>query len=285
MADGATNLSGALTLGHVLLAAGVDPSDVVVLRHTYTVHGLRDRDDLTVEKVLDYTRHQPVGNKLSRNPPGLWVVVVADGRRRSRLLTVYENHGEHRQGAVDPGSESRVFDLRPSQALSALVGRLVIEWSGDTVNWAKSGLQAVDFPVVEIADPERVPFPGFDRVLLTHADLQAVATESRYGDWRTALGSVQGVYLIADTSTGRLYVGKADGEERILGRWTAYANDGHGGNVALKQLAGQDPDHARHYRYSVLRVFGPSVPSFDVDEAENHYKQALLTREHGLNRN
>jgi excinuclease UvrABC nuclease subunit len=53
-----------------------------------------------------------------------------------------------------------------------------------------------------------------------------------------ALGSVQGVYLIADSSTGQLYVGKA---ERILGRWNAYAyayaRDGHGGNVALKELA------------------------------------------------
>ncbi len=103
--------------------------------------------------------------------------------------------------------------------------------------------------------------------------------------WQTALGAVQGIYLIADTSTGQLYVGKADGGERILGRWTAYARDGHGGNIAMRDLAGRDPTHPRHFVFSILRVFGPSVPTAEVDEAESHFKRALLTRQHGLNRN
>lgn len=42
----------------------------------------------------------------------------------------------------------------------------------------------------------------------------------RYADWRAALSEVQGIYLIADSSNGKQYVGKADGGERILGRWT-----------------------------------------------------------------
>jgi hypothetical protein len=98
-------------------------------------------------------------------------------------------------------------------------------------------------------------------------------------------GSVQGVYLIADSRNGKLYVGKADGGERILGRWSQYARDGHGGNAALRQLAGLDPAHARHFQFSILRVFGPSVPTAEVDEAESHYKRALLTRTHGMKRN
>jgi hypothetical protein len=49
------------------------------------------------------------------------------------------------------------------------------------------------------------------------------------GAYPTALAAVQGVYLVADTSSGELYVGKADGTERLLGRWSAYARDGHGG--------------------------------------------------------
>ncbi len=139
--------------------------------------------------------------------------------------------------------------------------------------------------MIEIADPEVVPFPGFDRVLTTHAVLQSVVQDSRYAAWQTALGAVQGIYLIADTSTGQLYVGKADGGERILGRWTAYARDGHGGNIAMRDLAGRDPTHPRHFVFSILRVFGPSVPTAEVDEAESHFKRALLTRQHGLNRN
>lgn len=99
--------------------------------------------------------------------------------------------------------------------------------------------------VVEIADPEAVPFPGYDRFVIDYSTLQAVIDDSRYASWRTALAAVQGIYLIADKKTGRLYVGKADGSERFLGRWTAYARDGHGDNVLLKELAAADATHPR----------------------------------------
>jgi len=275
-------LSGNLTFGSVLNSAGLVRDDVIVLRHTYTDQGLRSPDDLTPARLLEYTRWQGVGNKLGRNPPRLWLIFMADGRRRSRFLTAYDNYGEL---AAQRSGDLRLFDLRPSHALSALADRLVVEWSKDAVNWAKTGESAAAFPVIEIADPGRVPFPGFDRVLLSYAELQSLITDSRYADWRTALGAVQGVYLIADTSTGKLYVGKADGAERILGRWSAYARDGHGGNVSLRGLADLDRDHARHFRFSILRVFGPSVPTAEIDEAESHSKQALLTRQCGMNRN
>lgn len=228
-------LTGDLTLGHVLEATGLDPDDVVVLRHTFTEDGLESAADLTPEKVLEYTRVQGIhGSKLGPTPPRHWLVFMANGGRRSRLLVVYDNHGE---APALRSQRQRVFDLQPSVVLSSLVGRLVVEWSRDTVNWAKRGVIASAFPVVEIADPQRVPFPGFDRVLITHTELKDVVQDPRYGEWRTALGAVQGIYLIADTSTGSLYVGKADGGERILGRWAAYARDGHGGNVALRDLA------------------------------------------------
>jgi len=61
--------------------------------------------------------------------------------------------------------------------------------------------------------------------------------------------------------------------------------NGHGGNIALRQLAGLDPTHVQHFQFSILRVFGPTVPTAEVDETESYYKRALLTREHGLNRN
>jgi len=74
----------------------------------------------------------------------------------------------------------------------------------------------------------------------------------------------------------------------------SYVRDGHGGNVALRELAfsslgsGDESkvrtDHARHLVFSILRVFGPSTSS-KVDAAESHYKLALMTREFGLNRN
>ncbi len=102
--------------------------------------------------------------------------------------------------------------------------------------------------------------------------------DSRYDAWQAALGAVQGIYLIADSTNGQLYVGKADGRERFLGRWRSYAGDGHGGNLGLRELAAVDPSHSRHFIFSILRVFGPAAIPSEVDEAEAHYKRALLSR-------
>ncbi|WP_415854136.1 GIY-YIG nuclease family protein [Sinomonas sp. G460-2] len=182
------------------------------------------------------------------------------------------------------------FDLRPSGFLSALADRLVVEWAGRS--WFRYGVSSANLCVLEIADRDRVPFPGFDSVRLTFRELQAMVEDGRYAEWLVALKAVQGIYLITDSTNGKQYVGKADGAERILGRWTSYAKDGHGGNKALRELAydstGEDPvktDHARHFVFSLLRVFGPSTSSTVVDAAESHYKEALMTRAFGLNRN
>lgn len=232
--------------------------------------------------MLDYTRWQGLNNKVGKNPGRIWLIFIATDGRRCRLVKVYDNYGE----MTDRRTETlRCFDLRESELLASLQNRVVVEWSRDPVNWAKRGTSASSFPIVEIADPEAVPFPGFDGVRIGYSELQTMVRDSRYASWHTALGSVQGIYLIADTSTGHLYVGKADGADRILGRWTQYAQDGHGGNKALRELAGRDAQHRQQFQFSLLRVFGPSTPTAEIDTAEAHWKKALLSRDFGLNRN
>jgi hypothetical protein len=130
-----------------------------------------------------------------------------------------------------------------------------------------------------LPDAEPVRFPGFDAITLDYPQLQAVIREHRYAAWRTALASVVGIYLITDTRDGRHYVGKADGAENILQRWAAYATNGHGGNVELRNLTPST------FRLSVLRVFDPATPTRAIDAAESHFKHALDSRRHGLNRN
>lgn len=293
--------SMSLTLAHVLagIGAGHEPSielnDIHVIRHSFRPNdeaALRGPEDLTTEKVLAYTREQDISPRRFPAQPGrLWVIFIADGKNRSRLWGAFENHGEQ----VDQRTEScRYFDLRPSDFLATLRDRLVIDWDNPR-SWHRSGgaVSTARMQVLEIADRDKVPFPGFDGVLLTFHQLQELVDDSRYTDWRIALAEVQGIYLITDTSNGKQYVGKADGSERILGRWMSYARDGHGGNVALRELAfesvggtqGTKTHHARHFLFSLLRVFGPSTPSSEVNAAESHYKAALMTRKFGLNRN
>ncbi|WP_247826753.1 GIY-YIG nuclease family protein [Arthrobacter antioxidans] len=275
--------TGKLDLGHLLRAAGVDPDDVVVIRHT--ARGLSaDNAVAWGESLRDYTRTQGRRHsKLPKVPPRMWLVFLGTTGLLGRFITAYENHGEIESEGTDV---QRFFDLTPSDVFSAHKDRLVIEWTADPVNWAKVGEQAENVPVIEIADRAQVPFPGFDSIIVDFETLQEVTVDSRYREWQAALASVRGIYLIADTSTRRLYVGKADGADGFLSRWSEYAKTGHGGNAALRELGNIDLTHRRHFQFSILQVFSPNAPARQIDDAESHYKRVLLTRgESGLNRN
>ena len=294
----ATETNAFLTFGHVLSVIGAehDPpitlNDIRVIRHSFNTGeetGLRGLEDLTEDRIREYTRCQDNSpRRFPTEPERYWVVLIADGQRRSRLWGTFENHGEV---TTERTAALRYFDLRRNQFMEPLTNRLVVEWDVPR-SWHRRAAKTATMPVLEIADRDKEPFPGFDNVLLTFHELGEMVTDHRYVDWQTALSQVQGVYLITDSSNGKQYVGKADGTERILGRWKNYASDGHGGNRALRELAqasigagGTKTDHARHFVFSILRVFGPSTSSSEVDAAESHYKKALMTRQFGLNRN
>ena len=294
----ATHTTAFLTFGHVLTAIGTehDPpitlDDIRVIRHSFNTGeetGLRGPEDLTEDRIRKYTRFQGVSpRQFPTQPERYWVVLIADGQRRSRLWGTFENFGEV---ASERTADLRYFDLRRAEFLEPLTNRLVVDWDVPRV-WHRRAAKAATMPVLEIADRDKQPFPGFDNVVLTFRELGEMVADHRYVDWRTALSQVQGIYLITDSSNGKQYVGKADGTERILGRWKTYASDGHGGNRALRELSkasigagGTKTDHARHFVFSILRVFGPSTSSSEVDAAESYYKKALMTREFGLNRN
>ena len=269
----------ALTLGPILRSAGIDPGEAQMIRHAF----VREHEDTglpgihadsTDDEILRYTSEQSAKPRTFPTvPPRIWVVFVREGGDRARLWSVVENRGE-----ISSDGKLRTFDVVVSDRMAGLRGRLVIGWRAPR-SWRLNGTTAAGYPVLEIADAQPVPFPGFDRLVLNHAQLQAVMREHRYATWRTALASVLGVYLITDTRDGRQYIGKAEGAESIRQRWGAYATNGHGGNVELRGL------DAASFRFSLLRVFDPATPTREIDAAESHFKFALDTRKHGLNRN
>jgi len=268
-----------LTLTPLLLDAGVNPAQTLVIRHAFVIEpeesGLTGlHADSTHAEILAYTATQSsVTRRFPAEPPRFWVVFIKEGGDQARLWSVVENRGEIARDDI-----RRTFDISETEHMTDLRGRLVIGWQSPRT-WRMSGAAAGAYPVMEIADAEPIPFPGFDQLILSHVQLQAVMREHRYASWRTALSSVVGIYLITDTRNGRHYVGKADGEESIRQRWNAYATNGHGGNVELKTL---DPSS---FRFSLLRVFDPATPTRDINAAESHFKLALDSMRHGLNRN
>lgn len=269
----------ALALSPILVDSGIDPSETLVIRHAYVQEPENSgapgiHADSTHAEIFAYTRSQSANPRnFPASPPRYWVVFIREGGNQARLWSVVENRGELSNDGV-----RRIFDLVEVEHMADLRSRLVIGWSSPR-RWWMYGPTASRYPVMGIADAEPIPFPGFDRLILNYAQLQAVMREHRYASWRTALSSVVGIYLITDTRDGRHYVGKADGEENIRQRWSIYATNGHGGNVELRGL---DPST---FRYSLLRVFDPSTPTSAIDASESHFKVALDSRRHGLNRN
>lgn len=268
-----------LTLGHILQSAGIEPHDAQVIRHAYVREELETgtegiHADSTDDEIFAYTSRQSTNPRIfPLDPPPIWVVFIREGGDRARFWSVVENRGE-----IANDGARRAFDLAVTDHMADLRNRLVIGWRSPRT-WRLNGPTGAGYPVMEIADAEPIPFPGFDRLVLEYPQLQAVMREHRYASWRTALASVVGIYLITDTRTGRHYVGKADGAESIRPRWNVYATNGHGGNVELQRI---EPDG---FRFSLLRVFDPATPMRVIDEAERHFKNALDTRRHGLNRN
>ena len=100
-----------------------------------------------------------------------------------------------------------------------------------------------------------------------------------YQRWQSALGLARGVYLLTCPRTREQYVGSATGADGFLGRWMAYAGDGHGGNLELRS---RDP---ADYRVSILQVAGSADDRDAVLGMEALWKQKLQSREMGLNRN
>ena len=97
---------------------------------------------------------------------------------------------------------------------------------------------------------------------------------------RTALEQWRGIYLIWDKSDGLAYVGSAYGQMNILGRWTGYAETGHGGN---KHLRKRDPSN---FWFTILQRVSPDLEDAEVIRLENTWKARLHTRTpHGLNEN
>lgn len=129
-------------------------------------------------------------------------------------------------------------------------------------------------------------FPGYDRVSLSYAQLQSIWDKDK-SSWKSTLSHQQGVYVITDTETGKLYVGSATGRNGIYQRWQNYICDGHGNDTELKAIVNQ---HGltyiqTYFRYTLLEHYDFTVPKEVVLARESYWKEALDTRKHGYNDN
>lgn len=151
----------------------------------------------------------------------------------------------------------------------------------------KNGEPIAEMPLSHILD-KRVAladFVGFDKVNVDYKTLKYIVSDN-ISSWKSALSNVKGIYLIVDTLTGKQYVGSAYGDECIWQRWSNYAKTGHGGNAELKNLLVENgQEYAYNFKYSILEVCNMNLGNEYIIERETHWKEVLLTRKFGLNKN
>ncbi len=232
-----------IRLNAILIAAGVDPSKVRLLRHKHQdkFQRLMYRD--AMDRNPRFEQYQAgqddpkVVNQL-RSAEVLAAFVV-DPRGQTVFVGLWRVHGVTSRRVPDPyhglslppKDGSMGINLERMQALDDYSGRIVIDWGGGTRSWVQYA-ERQDKLVLELrqqAYEER--FPGFTRFVCGLDQIAGLPVT-----WTEALRSNRGVYLIVHRQSGAQYVGSAAGIDGFRGRWIAYA-DGHGGNVALRDLA------------------------------------------------
>jgi len=147
------------------------------------------------------------------------------------------------------------------------------------------------FDAFEVAEILPAPysgesFPGYEHINHDFCILEPIFKSER-SDWKAALSSIKGVYLISDKSNGRQYIGSAYGYMGIWPRWACYMGTGHGWNDELTKLISEKSiKYAReNFRLSLLEVMSMPTPDDSIIVRESHWKNVLLTREFGYNKN
>jgi len=182
-------------------------------------------------------------------------------------------------------------DVEPTGQHAEYIGRLKVHspYRGRTVRLNFENYYG-DLEVREIL-PEKYSgrvFPGYENVDLSFSELEALVNKDRV-DWKTALQSVKGVYLITDITENKRYVGSAYGEGGVWSRWCDYVDTGHGGNKGLAELLGYEADLGycrEHFRLFLLERHPMIAADDEIIGRENFWKKILLSRgDYGYNEN
>ncbi len=173
--------------------------------------------------------------------------------------------------------------------LKGLIGRLKLNFRrGSTSTAFLSGEKYLEDITVHEVLPipfTSEPFPGYENINISCRDLCVLVAENQL-DWIAALSNMKGVYLVTDKLTGRKYVGSAYGKDGLWQRWKKYAKSGHGGNVEFMKLHDITIDYAfKNFSFSLLEHYPKTVPDSKIINRETHWKNVLLTRTHGYNKN
>lgn len=278
-----------ITFHDLLILNDINPKDVKLVRHSNIEINILDSFRNKRKYFDNYTSFQ-APNKFGK---ANYIAVFAPGKGTSSIfLCLYsikryipnKNFTKKLHSIIDKNGfpydwheVSNWYDLETNPALYDLSERLIIDWGKSTVSW----VQNKDKTILQIKGANSIgEFISYDDIQINYNQLQNLSKNIITNEtWLNALSAVNGIYLIKDTSNGKLYVGSAYGENGIYGRWMSYAKNGHGGNVELKKL------NPNNFEFSILEIATKTASADEVIHREIRWKEKLGTREFGLNLN
>jgi hypothetical protein len=162
---------------------------------------------------------------------------------------------------------SIIFELQETPTFQNWSGKLIIDWPAPDISWRRRVHDNI-MPIRAITEETRFapPMPPWRDLLVKWQEISTLPPS-----WRVALSHWRGVYFIHDSSDGKGYVGSAYGDNNIIGRWDEYAQTGHGGAVGLY---GRDPNN---FTFSILERVAPEADIAEVVAIENSWKKRLHT--------
>ncbi len=171
---------------------------------------------------------------------------------------------------------------------SEIIGRLIIRFTKkfrQSYPYLENYID--DLELLEILREKYTvePFPGFENVKIKYDLLKTIISQEELS-WKTALSNVKGVYLISDLSNGKQYIGSAYGTNAFWNRWKEYSESGHGGNKELKSLIDKNGiDYAINFQFAILETRSMNSEDDEIIKRETFWKDILLSREYGYNKN
>lgn len=294
-----------ITLNDLLTKRGIDPKQVIVMRHSLKERELRRvLPWLVHERPELFNAYQQTHSTTAQNAmeklvgkgyvvsfvgleagkavfAGLYKIASAKELDFKSFWKIPQHTDLKEYGMVgwkkeDAKQRTLWFDLILETHYSEWIGRMVIEWPPPAIAWRR---RAENREMAISAVHEDSVFakgmPDWQNLVLSWAELKVIPSR-----WRRKLEEWRAIYHIRDLSDGRSYVGSAYGTRNLYGRWKNYAESGHGDNVKLVE---RDPTY---FHFSILQRLSPDLEIKEVVALENAWKIRLQTTgRYGLNSN
>ncbi|MCY4032705.1 MAG: GIY-YIG nuclease family protein [Hyphomicrobiales bacterium] len=182
------------------------------------------------------------------------------------------------------------YKIELSDLHAHFIGRLLIEYPGPgtrgrAFNFENHYNKLVVSQILESSYSGEA-FCGYENIDHDFRYIEMIVKQGKR-DWRAALENVKGVYLITDKRNGKKYVGSAYGQSGIWSRWCCYIGTGHGWNDELTRLIKEHGiDYAReNFKFSILEYRAMKTDDQTIIDRETYWKEVLLSRDFGYNKN